>query len=699
MKHGTICAYMILISLGLRETIAQTPLPFPPSDTTQVLNEIVVQGYLYNRPLGEVPASIAVLREQDFERYSNTSFLPAVNTIPGVRMEERSPGSYRLSIRGSLLRSPFGVRNVKLYWNGLPITDGGGNTYLNLIDFNAITSAEVIKGPGGSLYGAGTGGVVLLTKQVSTFPSLTLSAASGSYGLRGYHIQGEGGTQKVKASVQYAHQRAEGFREHAGMQRDALNGDIIFSLDAKSTLSASLFYTYLFYQTPGGLTKSQYDENPRQARPPKTTAPTQPGAVDAKAAVTNKTGYAGIVYDYDWNLQWSSRTGVYGSFTAFKNPTIRNYESRDETNAGARHETRYAFRRQTWKGKITLGGEYQFFFSPVDVYDNIEGNPGNTQSSDELTSGQLLLFAQAELELPAAFFLTFGASTTLLQYGFTAKLGDPQGSQSRKFEPVFSPRVALLKKVAPSISVYAAISKGFSPPSLAEVRPSVGTYNNALKPETGLSLDIGMRGEIFERQLLFDITVYDFRLKETIIIQRTADGAEYFVNAGETSQRGVEGKLSWSPPIKTKVVSSMKLWTSYAYNHYRFCDYVQDDVDYSGNRLTGVAPTTLVYGLDLTAWRLYVNLTGSSTAAIPLNDANTEYAASFNLMGARLGYKDRVSKNFTFEVFAGIDNAFDETYSLGNDLNAIGGRYYNAAAGRNYFFGIKLHPGWTRSAN
>ncbi|MEJ0103149.1 MAG: hypothetical protein WDO19_11585 [Bacteroidota bacterium] len=44
-----------------------------------------------------------------------------MNNTPGVRMEERSPGSYRLNLRGSTLRSPFGVRNVKVYlgWNSI----------------------------------------------------------------------------------------------------------------------------------------------------------------------------------------------------------------------------------------------------------------------------------------------------------------------------------------------------------------------------------------------------------------------------------------------------------------------------------------------------------------------------------------------------------------------------------------------------
>jgi iron complex outermembrane receptor protein len=246
------------------------------NDSTKLLNEVVVSAYLYNRPISEVPTAIAVLDQKDFERFNNTSFLPAVNMVPGVRMEERSPGSYRFSIRGSLLRSPFGVRNVKVYWNGLPLTDGGGNTYLNLIDFSALANLEIIKGPGSSLYGASTGGVVLLQNEVSRPPGIKFSTVLGSYGLQRYQLAANGGTEKVKFSLQYAHQQADGYREQTEMRRDAFNADISFALNAKNTLSTTIFYTDLFYETPGGLTKVQYDANPRQARPPKTSPPPLP---------------------------------------------------------------------------------------------------------------------------------------------------------------------------------------------------------------------------------------------------------------------------------------------------------------------------------------------------------------------------------------------------------------------------------------
>ncbi|HEX6892798.1 MAG TPA: TonB-dependent receptor, partial [Chryseolinea sp.] len=454
---------------------AQAPL----EDTTRILNEVVVRAYLYNRPMNEVPAAVATLDEKDFARFNNTSILPAVNMIPGVRMEERSPGSYRFSIRGSLLRSPFGVRNVKMYWNGLPLTDGGGNTYLNLLDFNSITSSEIIKGPGGSLYGAGTGGVVLLNKDPSD-PGLKLSTVFGSYGLQRYQLSAQIGRDKVKASIQYAHQQSDGYRQQTKMDRDAINADVNFLLTPKSSLNATVFYTDLFYETPGGLTKTQFEADPSQARP---AGGPFPSAVDAKAAVRNKTVYGGLMYEYQWSDSWITKAGVYGSHTDFKNPTIRNYEIRDEKNLGGRTDTQFSFDQDTWKGKITFGGEYQYFFSPLDVYNNNAGEPGSVQTMDELKSRQLLLFLQADIDLPKDFYLTIGGSANFLKYDFTAVSVSPAVEQHRNFDPEFSPRIALLKKLNNSISVYGSVSKGFSPPSLAEVRPSAGTYNNSLNPE------------------------------------------------------------------------------------------------------------------------------------------------------------------------------------------------------------------------
>ncbi|HLO80837.1 MAG TPA: Plug domain-containing protein, partial [Chitinophagaceae bacterium] len=109
-------------------------LPMIAQDSILSMSNIEVRGFETRTSQVRVPASISTITNRDLQRFSNTSLVPVFNTVAGVRMEERSPGSYRLSIRGSLLRSPFGVRNVKVYWKDIPLTDAGGNTYLNLVD-------------------------------------------------------------------------------------------------------------------------------------------------------------------------------------------------------------------------------------------------------------------------------------------------------------------------------------------------------------------------------------------------------------------------------------------------------------------------------------------------------------------------------------------------------------------------------------
>ena len=87
---------------------------------------------------------------------------------------------------------------------------------------------------------------------------------------------------------------------------------------------------------------------------------------------------------------------------------------------------------------------------------------------------------------------------------------------------------------------------------------------------------------------------------------------------------------------------------------------------------------------------VYVNSVYSYTDKIPLDDANEFYSKDYFLLNIRAGFRKQLSKRFGFDVFASVDNAFDEKYSLGNDLNARGMRFFNAAPGRNYSVGMKF---------
>ena len=49
-----------------------------------------------------------------------------------------------------------------------------------------------------------------------------------------------------------------------------------------------------------------------------------------------------------------------------------------------------------------------------------------------------------------------------------------------------------------------------------------------------------------------------------------------------------------------------------------------------------------------------------------------------------------IKKSLKVNFYAGVDNLLNEQYSLGNDINAAAGRYYNAAPAKNYFSGLAL---------
>src|SRR5687768_10274215 len=155
-------------------------------DTLQplTLDTVVIKAYEQNRNLKEIAAAVNYIGPAALQRFGTANVVTAVNTTAGVRMEERSPGSYRFNIRGSALRSPFGVRNVKVYYNDIPFTDPGGHTYLNGLGYYNFNSIEILKGPGSSLYGAGTGGVLLIEgMSPNENANLTAEYTTGSYGL------------------------------------------------------------------------------------------------------------------------------------------------------------------------------------------------------------------------------------------------------------------------------------------------------------------------------------------------------------------------------------------------------------------------------------------------------------------------------------------------------------------------------------
>jgi iron complex outermembrane receptor protein len=87
------------------------------------------------------------------------------------------------------------------------------------------------------------------------------------------------------------------------------------------------------------------------------------------------------------------------------------------------------------------------------------------------------------------------------------------------------------------------------------------------------------------------------------------------------------------------------------------------------------------------AKRLNVNLHYRFVSETPLTDENDVFANPYHLLNANIDYRLPLDQKITF--FGGIENIFNTTYSLGNDLNAFGGRFYQPAPKRNFYLGAK----------
>ena len=267
----------------------------------------------------------------------------------------------------------------------------------------------------------------------------------------------------------------------------------------------------------------------------------------------------------------------------------------------------------------------------------------------------------------------------------------------RTFSPEFIPRIGVVGRMTDNLSLHGSISSGFSPPTTEEVRTSDGGINEDLEAEKGINYEIGVRGNIVNEKLYYDITGFWMEQKETIVSKTTASGSVVFENAGSTSQLGLEALIGYtffhSP---NQLISLIRIQTAYTHHNFTFKDYVKrkrgDNVDYSGNALTGTAPNISVTTLDLKAkGGMYFNFSYNFTDNIPLDDANTVYADSYQLVTAKLGWKLRFKEKSFADVFIGVDNLLNEKYSLGNDLNAFGARYFNPSPERNYYGGLKFY--------
>lgn len=640
-----------------------------------------------------IPATSASPKRQT----SNASMLNTFNNMPGVMMDERGlGGSRRLSIRGSSLRSPFGVRNVKLYWNDIPLTSPDGSTPLELIDVATIGKMEVIKGPVANIYGAVNGGSLkFYTKSYGgDRKTISLNTTFGDFGLQRYIARTHLNFEKMKVDLFYIRQNYGGYRQQEFNNKDQLVWRIAWFKN-KHLLQTSGYHFDGQWGLPGAIDSTQVAMDPTQAAP---------FAVANNTHVDRKRTRIGLTYRYSMfnRIRWE--TTVYGNSTSKKNPYgtsafFNGYKDEQAKGYGGRTQLTYHRDFLGLRNRFFAGAEYQTETNELKESANELGNPGTTLFNDsETQSTNAFGFAQADLMYyRTRTTLTLAANYGRLRYDHADRLTSDtiDFSGTRDFKAQFLPRIGLLQQLFNrKVTIHADMSYGQSAPTLWETLQQNGSMNVRLEAENALVYEIGARAGLLENgKLQTSFNVYLMTLDNAIVPSVDSLGALVYNNTGTVEQQGLEGKISYTF-VKDKYtnISFAQVWGNFTLQDFKFGEYEKNGENLEGNQLTGVPSTIFNTGFNFALKNgFYLNTSLRYVGETPVNDVNSTFADAYTLLTARTGYRFFIGENWSAEVYAGGTNLLDETYSSFLQLNGFGGQYFNPSAPRSFYTGVNLN--------
>ena len=255
MKSIRFSIIVLISIISLASSAQKTDLIKADSLSPIFLNEIEITAVSdKNKSILHQPFSIVKLESAELKRSTGLFLDDAINTnVPGVFMTRRtSAAGQQFNIRGygngmgtRGVNGNFDSQGMKLYLNGIPITDAEGITVMDDIDFGSISNVEVSKGPSGTLYGLAIAGVVNLQTQKAAKDKVSLSHdfMAGSYGLLRSTSRLAIGSENTSVLINYGRQQFDGFMPHTMSRKDFVNimGD--FTLNKKQKITAYLGYS------------------------------------------------------------------------------------------------------------------------------------------------------------------------------------------------------------------------------------------------------------------------------------------------------------------------------------------------------------------------------------------------------------------------------------------------------------------------
>ncbi|KOS08316.1 TonB-dependent receptor [Flavobacterium akiainvivens] len=662
-------------------------------DFLDYLDELSISSYHVNGNVTDAPNAISVLTTKDLQRNNTTDISPVLNTLPGVLMQSGGINTNRISIRGIGARTPYGTNKIRAFYGNIPLTSGDSETTIEDIDLEMMRRVEVIKGPQSSVYGAGLGGAILIEPQYNAALSgsrARTSTTHGSFGMLKNTATYSYASKKALISIGYHNLKTDGWRKNSAYNREG----ITLAGNVKITKTGTLTYfgnhMYMKAYIPSSVTLDSFNNTPQAAAP--TWA--------ASKGFERYTSYMGGV-GYDWNV-----AGTVQNATSLFISGKENYEPRP-FDILTQNNTAWGARTQ-FKGFFDVGTSQLFFIAGAEYFNDgftggtfqnlYQDNNGNgTLQGSRLTGSEqkrnfINAFAQARLEMIWGLQLQLGINYNKTQFGLDNTF--PAGSASSEdysYNGIWAPQAAIMYNIG-SGTLYASASRGFSMPAIEETLTPDGTINPNIKPESGYNFEVGYKANILKDERLYvEVSLYTMQVNNLLVAQRVGDDQYVGINAGKTLHRGIEASLRYS----LSIAGDWRLtpYTAASIGQYEFKEFVNNDVDYSGKELTGVPKNKINGGFTFNMpYGLYVSADYYYVDQIPMNDANSAYADSYNLLNAKAGWNKTYGINnhdaLTFSLSVGINNIANTHYASMVLVNATG---FNGAQPRYYYPGLPVN--------
>jgi len=670
------------------------------------LDEISVTASRLERKTADVPASVVVVQEEAIKDTKMFNLKEALNSAPGVQIDTRNQGyDSRLIIRGAGLKASYGIRDIMVLLDGVPITDPDSFTRLDFIDTQLIEQIEVVKGPNSTLWGANASGGIINITSKSPFKRTggTVKVGAGDYDTQNYHLSYSNHIEdRFFYTVSGSRRQSENsWRRWNKFWTNQLSFQPSYVFENGATLETNLSYTRASLQLPGGLDYAMYKEYKDTGEAKETEGPWQ------YSGRYSEVLYLSTKYTKEiGNLELKPL--FYINKWTHLHPVTGRINTADTKTYGGDLQANYKHNLFGMKGIAATGVSGRYDDQLTDYYKYLQYvtvSPFSTRISKVLSDergdhierekrrallwgaylqeslypmDKLLVdlgvrYDEIEFDIrgnkTADFSWTTGGYVDCPNPALLSNCGD---YRIRKTYSSVSPRIAATYKLTDMFSLFGNISTGIQTPTESEF-----TENQNLDLVRTQNYEAGLKGR--HRNWNFDMSYYYTPVKDEVVRVLQPDGQTEYVNAGETLKQGFEFAGSYT------ILVGLNVGGSYSYTDYTFEEFTETvngvDVSRDGNYLPFIPrhqyslfahyrhSTGLKFKVQTFSWGEYY-----------MDNANTEKYYGYDFVtNAMLGYETK-----KFDLALNVENVFDKRYAVEVTKDLRGTKRYTPAAPRSF---------------